>query len=90
MNHRSASRSATQRSPGPVGRSEAAGCSMGKPEFIRGSQHSFLEDFNLEHSLSGVTITLFAISASADPAQSGLQRSTEARELISPSCVYLG
>ena len=90
MNHRSANRSAAQRSSVQVSRSESATCSRIKPDSKRPREHSFFEDFNLEHSRSDVSIAVFARSAGADPAQPGQQRTADAREVRSPSCVYVG
>jgi hypothetical protein len=50
----------------------------------------FIEDFNMEHCLSGATVTLIAISAGSDAAESGALRSSYADQMTSLSCVYLG
>jgi len=90
MNHRSVSLHTTQRSVRAQARSEGNGFSRINSELLRGAKLSFAEDFNLEHSLAGATITVIAISASGDSAGSSAPGSPYARDLTSPNCVYLG
>jgi hypothetical protein len=47
----------------------------------------FLEDFNMEHSGSNVSVSFIAFSAAAEAVA---KRSANTASLSSPSCVYLG
>jgi len=88
MNHRSANRRATERSPRQAGRSEGISRSNIKSEPQKESNPRFVEDFNLEHSLSVTSITVIRISSS--PTEPSMRRPPYAQDFSSPNCVYLG
>ena len=90
MNHRSANRRATEHSMGQVGRSEGTSRLNTKPELHDGSPRGFIEDFNLEHSLSGAGITILTISGSAKQPEPSRRRPFYAQDLKPPNCIYLG
>ena len=93
MNHRSGNRCATPSSSRQMGRAQGAGFSKTKlesrGESMNERQRPFLEDFNMEHSFSGVTVTLISVSGS-DPKETGSPRNPYAHSMTSPNCVYLG
>ena len=90
MNHLSVSRNTSQHSLRPVGRPKSAGFSKIKPELTRANQRAFVEDFNLEHSFSDLSIVQIAISASADLAVHATPGSRRAYDRNSLNCVYIG
>jgi hypothetical protein len=90
MNHRSANRRATERSPRQAGRSEGISRSNIKSEPQKESNPRFAEDFNLEHSLSVTSITVIRISSSTIATEPSMRRPPYAQDLGSPNCVYLG
>jgi hypothetical protein len=47
----------------------------------------FQEDFNMEHSGSTLSVSVFAFSAAAE---SGARKAANAPQFSSPNCVYLG
>jgi len=89
-NHRSVNRLTIQSSHRAAGRPESTGFSRTASESKGEKKHTFAEDFNMEHSLSGVTVTVITISSGSDSAESGTVRSLYAESMNSPSCVYLG
>jgi hypothetical protein len=89
-NHPSVSRNTRRHSLRPVSHPERTGFSKIEPGLTRDKTASFVEDFNLEHSFSGVSITLLAISASSDFVESGTIGDPSAYDLHSPNCVYIG
>jgi len=90
INHRSVNRRTPQSSHRPSGRAEAPGFSMMMMDSKGEAKRPFVEDFNMEHCFSGATLTLMAISASSDVAESSKPRSGYADLMNLPSCVYLG
>lgn len=86
MNHRTMIRYAALHAPRPANRSAATSRARREPEVVQRNSRPFQEDFNLEHSLGRVTVTVFDLSAAADPQQP----STGAQEFSSLTCVYLG
>jgi len=79
MNHRSANRRAAQEQRRPSGQPDGIGFSRTQSEFSPASR-TFAQDFNMEHSVSAVTVTRVRISAGSDQADTAK----------APSCVYLG
>ena len=79
MNHRSANRYAAQSATNSTARSEGNSRRKRNSESAGGVALAFQEDFNLEHSRNGLTISVFAQSNSPDPHKPDV-----------PSCVYLG
>jgi len=90
MNHRSVNRRVPQNSHRPVGRPEGTGFSRTTPELKGERQRPFVEDFNMEHSYSGVAVSVITNSARSDSADSGTSRGGYADPMNSLSCVYLG
>ena len=94
MNHRSVNQGATQTSPSQRGIPERAGISRIKLESGSKSgserERPFLEDFNMEHSCSNVTVALKAFSAGSDAGEQARSRNPAALSMNTPSCVYLG
>ncbi|MGA3263542.1 MAG: hypothetical protein ABSC47_05800 [Terracidiphilus sp.] len=90
MNHRSVSRGKSQPSRRPAGNPEETGNSKIELGLRRANERPFVEDFNLEHSLAGASITQISISASAGFVESATPGYSRAYELISPNCVYIG
>jgi hypothetical protein len=90
MNHRSVNRRTQQSSHRPSGRAEATGFSVMMMDSKGEVTRPFVEDFNMEHCFSGATLTLMAISANSDTAETCKPRSGYADLMNLPSCVYLG
>jgi hypothetical protein len=90
MNHLSVSRNTSQHSFRPVGHPKSADFSKIKPELTRANKRTFVEDFNLEHSFSDLSIVQIAISASADLAVHATPGSHRAYDRNSLNCVYIG
>lgn len=90
MNHRSANRRGFEHSTAQVGRSEPMGRLNIKPELHDGSPRGFIEDFNLEHSVSGASRIIRTRSVTAIQPELGTRRGPYAQNISSPSCVYLG
>jgi hypothetical protein len=57
-----------------------------KPERKR----PFIEDFNMEHSCSNVTVALRAFSTTGDSLEQAKSRNPAILTMNAPSCVYLG
>lgn len=89
-NHRSASRSKSQHARRTVGQPEGSGFPMIEPGLRRANERSFVEDFNLEHSLARASIMQITISASAGFVQPATPVKNYAYDLNSPNCVYIG
>jgi hypothetical protein len=87
MNHRYAHRSATQISPSTNSRPETKSLSKCKTDSKREMNRPFIEDFNMEHSCSAVTVSLIAFS---DSLESATTRNPYTQSASSPTCVYLG
>ena len=85
MNHRTVNHSAT-------GRQTAANAGFSKPgtEAKSSANRAFVEDFNMEHSRSNVSVKLMAFSAPAEAMESGASRNSYGPSKTLPSCVYLG
>jgi hypothetical protein len=94
MNHRSPIRRNTQISLKPAHRSEGSVFSMATPdsapESMAERKRPFVEDFNMEHSCSNVTVALRAYSAASDAGEQGRSRNPAALSMNTPSCIYLG
>ena len=74
MKHKSPIRHSIEISLKPAGRPEGAVLSISRPESTTAKKRTFVEDFNMEHSFSGVTVTLVAVSAGSDPRETGSPR----------------
>ena len=66
------------------------GYSRSKPESGSEGNRTFAQDFNMEHSFSGVTVTMKKVFTGSKAAESGSSRSAHADPMNLPSCVYLG
>jgi hypothetical protein len=73
-----------------AGRRQRAGSSNILVESNMRSKRAFGEDFNLEHSISHVSIKVVAFSASSAALEPAFSRSFHGQDLRSPSCVYVG
>jgi hypothetical protein len=90
MNHRSVNRRANEHSLGQVGRSEAQGRLNTKPELHDGSPQGFVEDFNMEHSVSGAGRSMRTTSGSTGQHEPIMRRAFRVQDSKPPSCIYLG
>jgi hypothetical protein len=81
MNHHSANRGIPPSLLRPIGRPDASTRNRTNAKFT--NSRTFVEDFNMEHSSSGVTVSLITREPS-------VARSQNAYVVNSPSCVYLG
>ena len=82
MNHRTVNHRTT-------GRPSATSVGSSKSDTdVRNS--TFLEDFNMEHSCSSVSVKLKAFSAAAEAMEMGASRNSYNPAKSLPSCVYLG
>jgi hypothetical protein len=61
-----------------------------RPESRAEKNRPFLEDFNMEHSCSNVTVALRSFSAAGDPGEQAKLRNPAMLSMNTPSCVYLG
>jgi hypothetical protein len=61
-----------------------------RPEFTTEKKRTFVEDFNMEHSCSNVTVALKAFSTGTDAGEQSRSRNPTALSMNTPSCVYLG
>jgi hypothetical protein len=89
-NHRSVSLGKSQPLSRLVGNPEETGNSKIELGLRRANERPFVEDFNLEHSLAGASITQITISASAGFLESAKPGNSHAYKLNSPNCVYIG
>jgi hypothetical protein len=89
-NHRSASRGNSRREHRTAGRQLRSGFPMIEPGLRGANQRPFVEDFNLEHSLSRISIAQIAISARAGVVKTSTPVKNYAYDLNSPNCVYIG
>jgi hypothetical protein len=90
MSHRPENRRTTQN---PALRITHAGTTQlpkSKHESESESNQPFLEDFNMEHCCSAVTVALLAASANVDSMDPRTPRNPHAHPFNAPSCVYLG
>jgi hypothetical protein len=87
MNHRTTNRRGTQNPAQTASRPQGAGFSKTKMETRSERTQPFVEDFNMEHCCSAVTVALIAFSANSDSAES---RNPYTQSMNLPSCVYLG
>jgi hypothetical protein len=83
MNHRSPRRHALLYSSNQTGKSSGAGLSQQSPDGDIRKAHSFVDDFNLEHSA-------YAAAARANANEFAGLRNGFVRSQVLPSCVYLG
>jgi len=90
MNHRSVNRRAIEHSLGQLGRSGGTGRPRTKPELHDGSPQGFVEDFNLEHSVSGAGRSNRTISGSTSQLEPSTHRAYRMQDLKPPNCIYLG
>jgi hypothetical protein len=90
MNHRSVNRRAIEQSMGQVGRSEGTGRPNTKPKHYDGTPQGFVEDFNLEHSVSGAGRSIRTISGSRNRLEPSPHRASQMQDLKPPNCIYLG
>jgi hypothetical protein len=54
------------------------------------TKRAFVEDFNMEHSCSSITVKLKAFSAAVEAMDSSVSRNPHGASMNLPSCVYLG
>lgn len=87
MNHRIANRRGSQNPPKAAGRSDGTRISINKLETRSERRQAFLEDFNMEHCRSTVSVALLAFSNGSDSVE---PRKSFTQPVNSPSCVYLG
>ena len=77
-----------------AGRPEGAVLSVSRPEprpeSLSERKRPFLEDFNMEHSCSNVTVALRAFSAASESGEQARSRNPAALSINTPTCVYLG
>ena len=92
QNHRSASRGKTQQAHRSAGRREASLLSNIKPAFKSANERSFVEDFNLEHTILCTSIIRETSSARSDLVGHSTpgKNHAYAYDLNLPNCVYLG
>jgi hypothetical protein len=94
MKHRSPIRHSAQISLQQAGRHEGALLSISKPQSMSESRaerkRTFLEDFNMEHSCSNLTVALRAFSASSESGEQAKSRNPAMLSMNTPSCIYLG
>lgn len=94
MKHTSPIRHPAQISLKPAGRSESSVLSISKPESRPESsverKRPFVEDFNIEHSCSSVTVALKAFSAGSEIGEQSKSKNQAALSMNTPTCVYLG
>jgi hypothetical protein len=94
MKHRSPIRHSAQISFKNAARPEGAVLTISKPESRLETwaekKRPFLEDFNMEHSCSNVTVALRGFSASSDSGDQAKSRNPAMLSMNTPSCIYLG
>jgi hypothetical protein len=94
MKHRSPTRHSAQISLKQASRPAGAVISISmpdsRPEAWAEKQRPFLEDFNMEHSCSNVTVALRAFSAASEPGEQARSRNPAMLSMNTPSCIYLG
>lgn len=90
MNHRSVNRRAIEHSPSQVRRFEGTGGQNTKPELYAGNPQGFVEDFNMEHSVSGAGKSIRTTSGSTSQHDPSMRRAYRMQDLKPPSCIYLG
>jgi hypothetical protein len=94
MKHKSPIRHSIEISLQPVGQPDGPFLSITRPESRTESttekKRPFVEDFNMEHSCSNVTVALIAFSAGSDAGEQARSRNPAALSMNTPSCVYLG
>src|ERR1019366_5944604 len=89
-NHLSVRRDKVQHSLRPVCHTEGTNFSEMESRLASANPLPFVEDFNLEHFFSGISITQVVISASSDFTEPRTPRNPSACDLSSPNCVYIG
>lgn len=90
QNHRSASRGKSQKSLRPVGRRDGSVLSKNEPGLRKANERSFVEDFNREHSLLGVSVIQKTISTGSNLVTHSTHEKAFAYDLNSPNCIYFG
>jgi hypothetical protein len=94
MNHRSPIRRSSQALLKPAGRPEGPVISIPEPESRPESRterkRTFVEDFNMEHSCSNVTVALRAFSAGSESGEQAKSRNPALLSMNTPTCIYLG
>lgn len=88
MDHRSVNRRTAQSSYRPATQPGGAGFSRSRAASGNEGNRTFAQDFNMEHSLSGATVTIKKAFTASKAAETSPSRSTDPMNL--PSCVYLG
>jgi hypothetical protein len=66
------------------------GSSKSTVETKGSTKRAFVEDFNMEHSCSNITVKLKAFSAAVEAMDSSASRNSYGASIGLPSCVYLG
>ena len=93
MKHRSPVHHSAQISLKQASRHDGVALSISKPDSRPESRaeknRPFLEDFNMEHSCSNLTVKLKAFSVAVEAMDSSASRNPHASTNL-PSCVYLG
>jgi hypothetical protein len=92
QNHRSASRGKTQQARGSAAHREESSFSNIKSALRRANEWSFVEDYNLEHTVLHTSIIQETSSAGSDFVGHSVPGETRARayDRNLPNCVYLG
>ena len=92
QNHRSANRGKTQQARRSAGHCEGSLFSKIKPDLRSANKRSFVEDFNLEHTIVCGSIIQETSSAGSDFVGHSTPGKTHAYayDLNLPNCVYLG
>jgi len=94
MKHRSPTRHSAQISLQQASLPEGAMLSISRPQSMPQSspegKRPFVEDFNMEHSCSNVTVALRAFSAGSESGEPAKSRNPAVLSMNTPSCVYLG
>ncbi len=92
QNHRSASRGKTPQARRSAGHREESLILNIKPALISANERSFVEDFNLEHTILCTSIVQETSSTDSDFGGHSTPGKTRAYayELNLPNCVYLG
>jgi hypothetical protein len=90
MNDRSLTQRTTQNPVRPLNRQAASTLVKSNPQQNGESHQPFVEDFNMEHCCSAVSVALLAISADSNAMDPRIPRNPHAHPFNAPSCVYLG
>jgi hypothetical protein len=90
MNDQSLSRRTNQNPIRPLNRRVASTPINSNQQPNTESHQPFVEDFNMEHCCSAVSVALLAISADSNAMDPRIPRNPHAHPFNAPSCVYLG